>query len=262
MQKAAPDQQCAFIHIMGPSTPTSWPEALATPTWDRCPGWGRWGHLRRAGCPRAWHHALASAMRGREGFRRAHPGNPGPKTWAGTGAFAPEQSLKGSHKGGWWGEPCQWGRIWIFMSCPFKNPEGAVSTTVPRVRLSYCKWNLPVLSGCQSLGLRDPRGNVLDRFPRLWPRNQLIDLKNAFLKAFWWKWWVCLFICLLFGNSLGIYSCENVDCFLLCLKQIMDMWLKVVSQVLPLWNVEMKSLVKKLKNAEICLISASLRHIH
>ena len=42
------------------------------------------------------------------------------------------------------------------MSCPFKNPEGAVFTTVPRVRLSYCKWNLPVLSGCQSLGLRDP----------------------------------------------------------------------------------------------------------
>ena len=27
----------------------------------------------------------------------------------------------------------------------------------------------------------------------------------------------------------------------------MDMWLKVVSQMLPLWNVEMKSLVKKLK---------------
>ena len=55
-----------------------------------------------------------------------------------------------------------------------------VSTTVPRVRLSYCKWNLPVLSGCWSPGSLRPQGNVLDCFPRLWPRNQLFDWKECF----------------------------------------------------------------------------------
>ena len=60
-----------------------------------------------------------------------------------------------------------------------------VSTTVPRVRLSYRKWNLPVLSSCWSPGSLRPQGNVLDCFPRLWPRNQLFDWKECFfLKPF------------------------------------------------------------------------------
>lgn len=60
-------------------------------------------NLRRAWVgPVSWHHACI-CNEGQRGAQKGPSRKPRPKTWAGTGAFAREQSLKGSHKGGWWG---------------------------------------------------------------------------------------------------------------------------------------------------------------
>lgn len=55
-----------------------------------------------------------------------------------------------------------------------------MSTTVPRVRLSYCKWNLPVLSGRRSPGALRPsctRGRAV--YGQAWSRLRPLPSRGA-----------------------------------------------------------------------------------
>lgn len=120
MQKPAPDQRRAFIHITGPST------LPADPMLRPLPGRGVQGERGEGSGEERVSQSLtsrsASARRGREGLRRAPCRNPGAKDMGWHGHLPPEQSLEGSHEVGGGGEGTPGRRIWIFTSCPFGSP--------------------------------------------------------------------------------------------------------------------------------------------
>lgn len=118
-------------------------------------------------------------MRGREGLRRAHPGNPGPKDLGWHRGICPRAELKGqvTRVGGGWGHASE--ENLDFLSAPLRTQRGRCPPQFPGSGLA-CQMESASSQWLSVPGSQGPRGSNVTVSPGCQQEIQLIDLKNAF----------------------------------------------------------------------------------